>query len=73
MLFDADTTRRRLRIHPRCKSLISGLSNLTYKEGTSQPDKKSGYDHIGDALGYLLWQEFNVLASRAATVSSFHL
>lgn len=56
--------RRRVRIHPRARAVITGLSNLTYKEGTSKPDKDSGFDHICDALGYLLWQEFNVLAVR---------
>lgn len=60
MFFDAETQRRRIRIHPRAKALITGLANLTYKEGTSAPDKKSGFDHITDALGYLTWQEFNV-------------
>ncbi len=55
--------RRRVHIHPRAQPLITALSNLTYKEGTSIPDKKSGFDHIADALGYLLWQEFNVLVS----------
>lgn len=52
---------RRVLIHPRCKSLIRALSGLIYKEGTSQPHKKDGYDHPCDALGYLLWQEFNTL------------
>jgi phage terminase large subunit len=55
------TGRRRVRIHPKAKPLITALANLTYKEGTSIQDKKSGFDHIADALGYLLWQEFNVL------------
>ena len=54
-------TRRRCRIHPNAKALITALANLTYKEGTSQPDKSSGFDHMADALGYLLWREFNVL------------
>jgi hypothetical protein len=64
MYFDPATGRRRVRIHPKAKALVTGLSNLTYKEGTSQPDKKSGFDHICDATDYLLWQEFNVLATR---------
>lgn len=58
---DDGTTRRKLRIHPDASALLTGLANHTYKEGTSQPDKKSGYDHITDALGYLLWEEFNSL------------
>jgi hypothetical protein len=57
----ASEDRRRIRIHPDADALITALSNLTYKEGTSAPDKKSGYDHLPDAFDYLLWQEFNVL------------
>lgn len=59
-------TRRRVRIHPRAKPLITALSNLTYKEGTSIRDKGSGFDHICDALDYLLWSEFNVLVDAPA-------
>ena len=61
MYRDLTTGRRRVRIHPDAKALITGLANLTYKDGTSQRDKKSGFDHICDAMDYLLWQEFNVL------------
>lgn len=49
---------RRLFIHPRCKKLIKCLDGLTYKEGTSQPDKKLGLDHFPDGLGYLIHMEF---------------
>jgi hypothetical protein len=45
--------RRRLFIHTRCKRLIRGLEQLPYKEGTNQPDKNQGLDHVCDALGYL--------------------
>ena len=45
---------RRLFIHPKCKYTIEGLERHTYKEGTSQPDKDSGYDHMMDALGYMI-------------------
>ena len=45
---------RHLFIHPKCKYTIEGLERQTYKEGTSQPDKDSGYDHMNDALGYLV-------------------
>lgn len=60
--------RRRVRVHPRATSLITALSNLTYKEETSIRDKKSGFDHICDAMDYLLWQEFNVLENRNARI-----
>ena len=53
--------RRRLQIHPRAARLIRALDGLTYKEGTSLVDKTLGLDHITDALGYLLWQEFPVV------------
>ena len=45
---------RRLFIHPKCKYTIEGLERHTYKEGTSQPDKDNGYDHMNDALGYMI-------------------
>lgn len=68
---------RRCRIHPRATALRQSLANLVYKvtnsgERTSQPDKKHGYDHMTDALGYLLWEEFNVLdAGGTVGFSSF--
>ena len=45
---------RHLFIHPKCKYTIEGLERHTYKEGTVQPDKDSGYDHQMDALGYMI-------------------
>ncbi|QDP59325.1 MAG: putative terminase large subunit [Prokaryotic dsDNA virus sp.] len=51
---------RRLFIHPRCKELIKGLDGMTYKEGTSQPDKSLGLDHITDALGYQIHSLFPI-------------
>lgn len=65
MLQSADG-RRRLRIHPRATKLVRALDGLTYKEHTSQPDKSTGLDHITDALGYLCWQEFNLIHPRTA-------
>ncbi|AZU97872.1 hypothetical protein [Vibrio phage LP.2] len=51
---------RRLFINPRCQELIKCLDGLTYKDGTSQPDKSLGLDHMTDALGYLVCQEFPI-------------
>lgn len=45
---------RNLIISPKCKYTIEGLERHTYKEGTVQPDKDSGYDHMMDALGYMV-------------------
>ena len=44
----------KLTIAPNCKEVIKGLSNQTYKEGTLIPDKDSGFDHMNDAIGYLV-------------------
>ena len=44
----------RLTIDPKCKNVISCISKQTYKEGTQIPDKSSGFDHMNDALGYLV-------------------
>lgn len=52
-LCDSNNTRR-LFINPKCKHTIEGLERHTYKEGSSQPDKDSGYDHMMDSLGYMV-------------------
>lgn len=51
---------RHLYIAPQCKYTIEGLERQTYKEGTTQPDKDSGYDHQMDALGYMIDYQFPV-------------
>jgi len=45
---------RHLYVNPKCKQTIRSLERQTYKEGTNQPDKDSGFDHMNDALGYLI-------------------
>ena len=37
-----------------CKTMIKGLQRQIYKENTNIPDKEQGYDHMNDALGYLI-------------------
>lgn len=56
---------RNLLIHPRCKHLCKALDGLVYKtdshdQSTNVVDKSGGLDHITDALGYLVWGEFNI-------------
>jgi phage terminase large subunit len=41
-------------IDPKCKYAIECLEKQTYKEGTSIPDKDSGFDHMNDALRYMV-------------------
>jgi len=50
---------RYLFIDPKCKNTIKSLERQTYKEGTSQPNK-DGFDHMNDALGYLVEYLFPV-------------
>lgn len=45
---------RHLFISPQARHTIEGLERQVYKEGTSQPDKDGGYDHMMDALGYMI-------------------
>jgi len=45
---------RHLFVDPKCKQVVKSLERQTYKEGTNQPDKDSGFDHMNDALGYLV-------------------
>ena len=40
-----------------CKNAIKSIERQIYKEGTHIPDK-SGYDHMNDALGYLVEYNF---------------
>jgi len=54
----------RLQIDPKCKTLITAFEKLTYKEGTSQIDKNSGYDHMVDAATYCIEYLFPITDNR---------
>ena len=45
---------RTLFIANNCKNVIKSIERQIYKEGTSLPDKTNNYDHMNDALGYLI-------------------
>jgi hypothetical protein len=49
---------RNLLIDPSCKRLRECLIKHTYKEGTRQPNKTDGFDHLLDAMGYLVYNNF---------------
>jgi hypothetical protein len=51
---------RMLWADPRCKELIKDLEQVTYKDGSQAIDKDRDpkRTHLSDALGYLVWQEF---------------
>ncbi len=64
-LFCSAAGTRRCFLHPRVqKTLGRSLDGLTWKEGTNIPNPKGGLVHITDALGYLVWQQFNLLDER---------
>lgn len=66
--------RRRCFIDPDCRELIKDLDTWLYEEDKgnteymSRPDKKSGKDHLPDALKYLIWSEFSMNGRSAANV-----
>ena len=62
----------RLAISPNCRRLIESLELQSYTEN-GEPDKESGYDHMNDALGYLVWREFNPLYARAGRGTGIRL
>jgi len=55
----------RLEIAPCCVKLIECLELQSYDEKTGDPDKQNGYDHMNDALGYMVYREFSLLYARA--------
>lgn len=48
-----DVAHPRLLVDPRCVHHLTSLEKQTYdKQDPPQPDKKSGFDHMMDAMGY---------------------
>ena len=55
----------RLAIHASCRRLIECLELQSYDEKSGDPDKQNGYDHLNDALGYLVYREFSIIHAKA--------
>lgn len=62
----------RLQINASCKRMIECLELQCYTE-KGDPDKDSGHDHMNDALGYLVWREFNPLHMGAGRSTGIRL
>jgi PBSX family phage terminase large subunit len=62
----------RLQISASCKRMIECLELQCYTE-KGDPDKDSGHDHMNDALGYLIWREFNPLHAGAGRGTGIRL
>jgi len=62
----------RLQIAQKCIRLIESLEMQSYTE-KGEPDKDAGFDHMNDALGYLVWREFNPLYATAGRGTGIRL
>lgn len=62
----------RLKIASSCVKTIECLELQSYTE-KGDPDKDAGYDHMNDALGYLVWREFNPLHAGAGRGTGIRL
>jgi hypothetical protein len=62
----------RLRVAANCKRTIECLELQSYTE-TGTPDKDAGYDHMNDALGYLVYRDFSMLHARAGRGTGIRL
>jgi len=48
------TGQRHVWVDPAARHTIECLERHAYREGTTQPDKDSGYDHMSDACRYMI-------------------
>ncbi len=53
--FQSESGVRRAFVDPRCSKSITAYERLVYREGTAEPDKGGGHDHLVDATGYYLF------------------
>ena len=62
----------RLQVAANCKRTIECLELQSYTEA-GDPDKDAGYDHMNDALGYLIFRDFSMLNARAGRGTGIRL
>jgi hypothetical protein len=62
----------RLQVSETCKRVIECLELQCYTD-RGEPDKDAGFDHMNDALGYLVWREFNPLHAGAGRSTGIRL
>ena len=60
-------------ISAKCKSLVQCMDRLRFKPGSSIVDKTQGYDHMTDALRYLITFMSPYTQKRKAVVEGFRL
>jgi hypothetical protein len=62
----------RMQVAHTCKRLIECLELQCYTD-KGDPDKDAGFDHMNDAVGYLVWREFNPLHAGAGRSTGIRL
>ena len=63
---------RRIKVHPRCKTLLAGLESARLKDGTRYiEDDTNRSQHVTTALGYLVCQEFPLAGRREPVRAKF--
>ena len=62
----------RLTVAQGCTRLIECLELQSWTE-KGDPDKEAGHDHMVDALGYVVWREFNPLQANAGRSTGIRL
>jgi hypothetical protein len=62
----------RLKVAAGCKRTIECLELQSYTE-KGEPDKDAGYDHLVDALGYLVYRDFSMIHARAGRGTGIRL
>ena len=62
----------RLKVAACCKRTIECLELQSYTE-KGEPDKDAGYDHMNDALGYLVYRDFSMIHARAGRGTGIRL
>jgi hypothetical protein len=62
---------RRAFVDPRCVKSIEAYERFVYREGTSEPDKEGGYDHLCDATGYYMFARFGSAGARQIKILGY--
>ena len=56
-------------VDPSCRKSIEAYERLVYRDGSNDPDKSKGYDHLVDASGYYLYGRTLRQGASAASTS----
>lgn len=56
--FQSADGKRHFYVDPSCKKSIECYEKLCYRDGTNDPDKEGGFDHLPDSTGYYIYGRF---------------